>query len=54
MKRIRTEMWGVTYKGKLCKTPSGLYMLYPFKRDAMAYSPTHGVVKVTVTINPKE
>jgi hypothetical protein len=54
MRKIRTEMYAVTYKGKLCKTPSGLYMLYPFKRDAMAYSPTHGVVKVTVTIQPKE
>lgn len=54
MKRIRTEMYAVTYKGRLARTSSGMYMLLSKKKDAMGYSPDHGVVKVTVTIQPKE
>ncbi len=57
MKRIRTEMFAVAYKGRFLKNELGSYRLYAKKQNAQALckmSLNTEVVKVTVTITPKE
>ncbi len=57
MKKIRTEMFAIAYKGRFLKNELGSYRLYAKKQNAQALcnmTINTEVVKVTVTITPKE
>jgi hypothetical protein len=55
MRKIRKCMYAVTRKGRLLKNSYGLYIMFDTRRDAENFAfPEHGVVKVTVTIQPEE
>jgi hypothetical protein len=56
MKKIRTEMFAITYRGRIYKGTKGQYFLFSKKKDAKEFVVASGadVVKVTVTIEPKE
>jgi hypothetical protein len=56
MRKIRTEMFAITYKGRIYKGTKGQYFLFSKKKDAQEFVVASGadVVKVTVTITPKE
>ena len=57
MRRIRTDMWAVTFKGRFMKTRAGGYIMFPKKKDALELTggdPDCDVKKVTLTITPKD
>ena len=56
MRRIRTELFAIAYKGRIYKGTKGQYFLFSKKKDAQEFVVASGadVVKVTVTITPKE
>jgi len=53
MRKIRKAMWAVTHKGRLLRNSYGLYIMFDTKKDAENFAfPVHGVLKVTITIQP--
>lgn len=55
MKRIRTEMWAVSRKGRLVKNIYGMYIMFNKKLDASNFAyPDGKPVKITLTITPKD
>ncbi len=57
MRKIRTEMFAIAYKGRFLKNELVSYRMYAKKQNAQALckmSLNTEVVKVTVTVTPKE
>lgn len=55
MRKIRTEMWAVSRKGRLVRNTYGMYIMFDKKIDAANFADPDGkAVKVTLTITPKD